>query len=187
MLMGFLDIATCEMVAGWALDTERPGDILTIRVVVNGEERWRGTADRPRADLERKHGNGRHGFRFAFEPPLPLGQLCEILVCLAQNDQILTTRMVLPAQNGQDKAGGLRPVFVSYIGRSGSTMMMRMLGTAPAVVVAGARTVLYGGRPVMSVPTAIYVTPRSSSPLMEQSPDRSIARLIAAYNFMSSA
>jgi hypothetical protein len=137
MLKAFLDVATRERVSGWALDLTPPRSGLTVRVLVNDEVRFQGAADRFRPDLEQVYGTGAHGFDFAFEPPLPDEQLCQILICASQNNEILVARTLPAIAQNHDGYQRIQPIFVSFSGRSGSTIMMKMLSTSPDVVVAG--------------------------------------------------
>jgi hypothetical protein len=137
MLIGFLDSATRDKVEGWALDATSPGKTLIIRVVANGEERFRGAAERPRPDLESVYRSSKHGFKILLEPPLPANELCQILICGDSTNEILATKTLPPITHGQPRSAVLQPAFVTFSGRSGSTILMKMLSVSAEIVVAG--------------------------------------------------
>ncbi len=58
---------------GWAADLHRPNDPVDIVVIVNGERIAQVTCDMLRTDLRDlgTYGEGKHGFRYEFSPPLP--------------------------------------------------------------------------------------------------------------------
>jgi hypothetical protein len=77
---GHVDAISRRVVAGWAADSERPGQRLTVSVSVNGVSLGDAVADRLRNDLASlgRWGDGKHGFSFTF--PEPLSADCEHVV-----------------------------------------------------------------------------------------------------------
>ncbi|WP_266366011.1 sialate O-acetylesterase [Tellurirhabdus rosea] len=67
---GFLDIASCERVTGWAADRSRPNVSISVEVYVNGQLAGTVVADRPRADVGAYlNDNGLHGYEFVIPAP----------------------------------------------------------------------------------------------------------------------
>jgi autotransporter-associated beta strand protein len=65
-LLGYLDVASRELIAGWAWDPQHPDAPVALEILDNGAVIARLAADAYRIDLERGGaGDGRHGFRFA--------------------------------------------------------------------------------------------------------------------------
>ncbi len=84
---GHVDAITRKAVAGWAADSERPDERLTVLVSVDGVPLGQATADRLRRDLESlgRYGDGRHGFSFEFPEPLDPDTDHMILVRFAED------------------------------------------------------------------------------------------------------
>ncbi len=72
MLRGHVDLITSTVLAGWAVDTARPDELVDVCIFVDGRKLIQVTCDRPREDLSGRGGlgNGRHGFRYSPDPPL---------------------------------------------------------------------------------------------------------------------
>ena len=72
MLKGYLDsYTTAGYFEGWAIDTDRPTDVIAVSVVHEGQELAWGLAHRFRRDLmEAQCGTGWCAFRARAEPPL---------------------------------------------------------------------------------------------------------------------
>lgn len=90
MIDGYIDNVSRDRVSGWAADAAEPGRALDVVVKVNGIERGSVRADRLRLDLQSlgTHGEGLHGFQFAFEPPLSDVEDHEVIVA-AGDEQIV--------------------------------------------------------------------------------------------------
>ena len=69
-ILGFIDACANGCLYGWAWDTSRPSERLTVRLMQGEEAVATATADRRREDLE---GNGIGDGAHAFEIPLPAG------------------------------------------------------------------------------------------------------------------
>jgi hypothetical protein len=84
---GHVDAITRRAVAGWAADSDRPHEHLTVLVSVDGVLVGEAVADRLRRDLERlgRYGDGRHGFSFDFPEPLDGDNEHMILVRFAED------------------------------------------------------------------------------------------------------
>jgi hypothetical protein len=65
---GHVDAISRRVVAGWAADTARPGERLTVSISVNGVKLGNVVANRLRKDLASlgRYGDGEHGFSFTF-------------------------------------------------------------------------------------------------------------------------
>jgi hypothetical protein len=84
---GHVDAITRRAVAGWAADSDRPDERLTVLVSVDGVLLGHAVADRLRRDLEGlgRYGDGRHGFSFEFPGPLDPDREHIILVRFAED------------------------------------------------------------------------------------------------------
>jgi hypothetical protein len=150
MRKSHVDTASHAMVAGWAADTDRPDEVLAIRIFVDGEPAATFPANQKRADLAKRggFGDGRHGFRFSFDPPLRREAAHRIRVCYADSDAALTNgERMLPAEppaqadTGQPPPAvspnpALIPILVTGSARSGTTLLMSLLAGGPEIIAA---------------------------------------------------
>jgi hypothetical protein len=131
---------------GWAADPVHPDLVIDVVIFVNGTQAGRVRAAEPSEGLRKlgKFGAGNHVFNFAFDPPLPHDRRHEIRVLPARRTEPLSRgEIVLDAVPEASMARSidaavateLRPIFVTFTYRSGSTMLMSMLGSHPEVVV----------------------------------------------------
>lgn len=69
---GSLDQADGRSVRGWVVDRARPESAVEVQLYVDGRFVADGFADQPRPDVSAKGyaSDERHGFAFAFDPPL---------------------------------------------------------------------------------------------------------------------
>jgi hypothetical protein len=91
MIDGYVDSVSRYGVAGWSADPADPERPIDVAIVVNGVERGRLRADRPRRDLRGlgTFGDGLHGFQFTFDPPLGADQDHEVVVQAEAERRIL--------------------------------------------------------------------------------------------------
>ncbi len=82
MLQGHVDRGTRQFITGWAADAAAPNEPVVIGVFVNGRKIAQLACDQLRTDLRHLglYGEGRHGFRYEFAPPLPDGEPAKISV-----------------------------------------------------------------------------------------------------------
>ena len=68
MLRGHVDLVTRDLVAGWAADDERPGEIVQVSIFVNGRKTGQAACDLNRPDLVHVGAlvGGLHGFNYVF-------------------------------------------------------------------------------------------------------------------------
>jgi hypothetical protein len=153
---GHVDAVSRTQVSGWAADAEQPNARLRLTVMVNGAERGRTVADKPRVDLAKlgRYGDGAHGFAFAFPKPLPAHRDHDITVLytddmqpvpggarrLARDPSVAPPRTAeaSPAAPAEGRAAepGPHPILVTAPGRSGTTYLMSCLAAAPQIVAA---------------------------------------------------
>ena len=102
-LAGFLDVCTCDGVAGWAARLDRPDEIVDVLVFVDGREVAKVRCDLPRQDLAAAgiYGDGAHGFSHKFTPPLAANILVSVSVRFALTG--------VPMTNGEQWVGGRHP------------------------------------------------------------------------------
>ncbi len=135
MLAGYLDHAEHRYIEGWAVDHDDLGKRVALRVNVSGRDVVVVHADQLREDLRAQGwaGDGRHGFRYYFETPLPLTDTHRVTVRFLETGALLRSGNVLINPRPIRRLDPLRPLLVTSAGRSGSTLLMRWLGDDPAV------------------------------------------------------
>jgi hypothetical protein len=71
--VGFVDRCDSDRIAGWAACEDAPDEVVSVVILVDGQEITRVACDVPRDDLAASglYGDGGHGFEYAFETPLP--------------------------------------------------------------------------------------------------------------------
>jgi hypothetical protein len=71
-MAGFVDAITRNQIVGWAVDSNHPDATAEVVICLDGRKIAHINCDLLREDLARlgKFGDGRHGFRFTFVPPL---------------------------------------------------------------------------------------------------------------------
>ena len=91
MFVGNVDVAQRDRIAGWAANTDFPNGIIDVVIMVAGREVGRARADGLRQDLRSlgTYGEGRHGFDFTFDEPLPADENHDLVVKFAAADQPL--------------------------------------------------------------------------------------------------
>ena len=73
---GYIDQIRNNVVSGWAFDSERPNESLTIEVFVGNAPAIAGAADIYREDLLKSGvGNGRHGFEIGYSGQQPAARI----------------------------------------------------------------------------------------------------------------
>src|SRR6185312_4862270 len=82
MLKGRVDEIGRSLISGWVADYDNPHQVIKLVVYVDGVERGRYLADRPRADLRalRIYGDGSHGFAISLVPALSPDEDHEVVV-----------------------------------------------------------------------------------------------------------
>ncbi|MGA3402480.1 MAG: hypothetical protein ABSC95_24990 [Acetobacteraceae bacterium] len=87
MIQGHVDRITRQVITGWAADTAAPDEQIDITIFVNGRKMAQLACDQPRPDLRHMgmYGEGRHGFRYEFAPPLPTAEAARIAVRFAES------------------------------------------------------------------------------------------------------
>jgi hypothetical protein len=117
-----------------------------VVVFVDGQEHGRVRADRPRRDLRElgTHGDGLHGFRYSFDPPLSELQTHEITVRFGIDGQALANGSFRLEAQRDVAATRLRPLVITTSGQPGFVELMQNLARDQRVVLAEARS--YGVR-----------------------------------------
>ncbi|HET6182832.1 MAG TPA: sulfotransferase [Acetobacteraceae bacterium] len=136
-LEGYVDKFDRTSVSGWACDVASPSRVLKLCVWVNDAVAAIVEASILREDLGArtgKYGDRRHGFEHRFVPPLAGYARHQIRITEAESGEAIPsgTRTIEPDWR-QD---GLRPVLISAVGRSGTTLLMNRLAQAQDIVVA---------------------------------------------------
>jgi hypothetical protein len=133
-----VDEITRSRVLGWVLDTNRPGEALSIAIKVNGHEAMRCTANEYRDGLE-EHGCGsNHGFIFEFDPPLSVFEEQTIEVTIVDPPEpIPGGSKKLSAPRLRKAPGDVMPVILTSTGRAGTTLLMSEFVRHPGLIVAG--------------------------------------------------
>ena len=91
MLQGHVDRITRQVVTGWAADDALPDERIAVAIFINGRKLTQFDCDQPRTDLRHKgmYGEGRHGFRYEFTPPLLADDPVRITVRFAESGSLL--------------------------------------------------------------------------------------------------
>lgn len=91
MIQGHVDRITRQVITGWAADTDAPDERIAIAIFVNGRKLAQLACDQPRPDLRHMglYGEGRHGFRYEFTPPLSVVEAAKIAVRYAESGMSL--------------------------------------------------------------------------------------------------
>lgn len=137
MIRSFIDYCGVDRVAGWVVDTERPGFPSFVKLIVNGAELARGEASNVRHDLNAVFGSSSHGFDFRFDPPLSPHRSHYVSLQLGDGSQVVRDFAIVGPSQGAGVGDGIAPILLSSTGRSGTTILMKKLGTDPSIVVAG--------------------------------------------------
>ena len=137
MLRGNVDNIDARGVAGWAFDPADPAGAVEILIIVDSTIVDRVVCDRLREDLrDAGHfGDGRHGFSYSFVTPLDLRSTRHIAVVFANSGNLLDRgKKALHATHLTD---AFNPVIVTAPGRSGTTLVMKMLSNSPQICISG--------------------------------------------------
>jgi hypothetical protein len=137
-LLGHVDQITPKKISGWAIDADKLGMSVEVRIIVNGREAGRCIAEKARKGLAnylKMETTDHHGFEFTFDPELPSTHKMTVEVLMAETNfriergyTTLHPRAMKPEQ--------LVPIIVTSRGRSGTTLLMRWLRDHPDVIVA---------------------------------------------------
>jgi hypothetical protein len=137
-LRSCVDEITRGRVFGWVLDSERPRQILTVAVTVDGREVVRRAADVYREGLDEYGGDGHHGFIIGFDPPLSVFEEHLIEVSVVDPPEMLpggSKKLSAPRVTRAD--GDMVPLILTSTGRAGTTLLMSEFVHQPGIVVAG--------------------------------------------------
>jgi hypothetical protein len=123
-------------IGGWAADTDLPDTPIDVIVFVDQQEHGRVTANLPRKDLRElgTYGDGSHGFRYVFDPPLSILRSYDITVCFARNNELVSRgHFRIPAETDltDDR---LQPLLITTSGQPGFIGLMRSLAEDPAII-----------------------------------------------------
>ena len=138
--IGHVDEISRTVVEGWAVDTERPDEAVSVSIFVNGEHRGMCQTTHARADLIAPNGDvltGKCAFYFAFDPPLsPFIELRVEVVeswssVLLENGSLTLPR---PDIRGGGDAGRA-PILLTSTGRAGTTLLMSEFARHPRIVI----------------------------------------------------
>jgi hypothetical protein len=146
MLTGHVDLLSRSEFVGWAADPSNPNAVVRIVAIVNGRLVERMEANLAREDLARlgQFGHGAHGFAGRFTPALSAEAAHAVTIAFEADGRPLTHGQVRfypakisPAQPAPPAPGCLRPLLITSLGRSGSTLLMHRLRQQPEIVVPG--------------------------------------------------
>jgi hypothetical protein len=143
---GFVDEMSRDLVAGWAIDMDHPGQSVDVMISVNGRVATIVETSHSRLDVSERmkevikpelHSaiTGSYGFAFSFDPPLSVFREQNVEVRFAATDELLGNGL---KQLGVPKSGNTKisPLLVTAAGRSGSTLLMQRLARHPGIVIA---------------------------------------------------
>jgi hypothetical protein len=73
VLVGYLDVCTCEGLSGWAASKTNPDEVLDISIFIDDRKVAQVTCNLPRQDLAKAgtFGDGARAFVYRFDPPVP--------------------------------------------------------------------------------------------------------------------
>jgi hypothetical protein len=144
--VGSVDEIARSTISGWAIDTDNPSRPVDVIISVNGKQRERLTADKPRDELVKRlrrvvrvelHDavTPAHGFEYEIDPALSVFREHRIEVTLAESGASLNrgTQVYTPPPAGRTS---LLPLLVLASGRSGTTLLMQHLARHPDIVAA---------------------------------------------------
>lgn len=142
MLRGHVDANARYAIAGWAADMADLEARVEIIILVDDKEYGRVRADRPRPDLRELgiYGDGQHGFRYSFDPPLSILQSYDISVRFALDGQLLANGGFRLDAQRLAASTRLRPLLITTSGQPGFTELMQSLTQNQGVVVGEARS-----------------------------------------------
>lgn len=138
-LNGFLEAIEAFQVRGWVHDSENPGRVLTVEILLHGRTVGTARADLHRVDLDRA-GIGDHAFIYNFGQKLSPSDIMDVSVRVTADDGSLTTlrrvasrdEVVTPPKpqlrfEGVMSDSFQHPVFVMGAARSGTSAMAQAL------------------------------------------------------------
>jgi hypothetical protein len=141
MLRGHMDVITRYAIGGWAADSDLPQTSVDVVIFVDRREHGRVEASLPRPDLRElgTYGDGNHGFRYTFDPPLSILQSYDVVVCFALNNEPLPYgRFRIPAESLLVDQR-LQPVLITTSDQPGFIGLMHSLTRDRSIVVADGR------------------------------------------------
>ncbi len=142
--LGYLDEVTRYSISGWAGDLDNTKITVTVLIYVNGEFLHRAHAATVRLGLDEVglEATGAYGFKHHFETPLSPFDRNTVEVRIEGSDYQLDPGVVtLDAvkSRGFTTSRPQNGVLLSTMGRSGSTLLMGLLESHPAIVVGDKR------------------------------------------------
>jgi acyl carrier protein len=139
-LHGHVDEVSRSQVEGWVVDTDRPNEVVSVSIIVDGAHRDMCLTTHERPDVFLPNGErvtGKCAFHFAFDPPLsPFVEVRIDVVETWSAQLLLNGSRVLPRPmvRGVD-AEGIIPVLLTSTGRAGTTLLMSEFARHPDIVV----------------------------------------------------
>jgi hypothetical protein len=111
MHQGHVDRITRQFVSGWAVDTSTPDEEVEITIFMDGRKLAQIACNEPRADLRSMgpFGDGRHGFRYEFKPPLPDVNPISIAVRFAESGTLLGKGTAVLARGATEAVATMPP------------------------------------------------------------------------------
>jgi len=139
-LLGHVDVVSRSQVEGWAIDTERPNDAVSVSIIVDGAHRGMCLTTHERDDLVFPSGEpitGKCAFYFTFDPPLsPFVELRIDVVETWSAEVLPNGSTILPRPSFRDRNGtNLCPILLTSTGRTGTTLLMSEFVHHPDIVV----------------------------------------------------
>ncbi|WP_186457676.1 sulfotransferase [Nitrospirillum amazonense] len=129
------------------MDTDHPDRPIEVVIKLNGRDLGIAIANREREDLKNQKGfgNGRHGFIYRFDYPIPLNLIAEVTVEFLVNRAILppgplkitaVKELEVHQASACANQAASSPLLITTMGRSGGTMVMEKVGAHPNVILA---------------------------------------------------
>src|SRR5271165_1487805 len=139
-LTGYVDEISRSVVEGWAIDTERPDEAVSISILVNGAHRGMCLTSHARTDLVLPNGEqmtAKCGFWFTFDPPLSPFVALRIEVIETWSARLLPngSRDLARPRMDCDTSAGIRPVLLTSTCRAGTTLLMSEFARHSSVVI----------------------------------------------------
>jgi hypothetical protein len=145
-IAGNVDLLSRTGASGWAADPSDPDKEVQVAALMSGKEIARVVANRPRPDLQKtgRFGRGQHGFSLTF-PLQPIIEGGSLTICPVGSELALAngTREFEPIDSGalalslsNTADHYLKPLILTHIPRSGSTLLMDILSGHDGIIVA---------------------------------------------------
>jgi acyl carrier protein len=122
------------------VDAERPDEVVSVSIVVNGVHRGMCLTALPRPNVTLPNGDKASkdcGFRFVFEPPLSpfIEQRVDVVETWSASVLPNGSRTLPRPRSFGGDGGGIMPILLTSTGRTGTTLLMSEFARHPDIVV----------------------------------------------------